>query len=131
MHATRAGGLLSLMKMFSTFFGLRLPFLLFCASEKLSRTLQGKDLSAQDAFKAASLTKAYYQRQWNNENFDKFYSYVLLEAKTIKDIKEPKLPKQRKNPKRFDDGTESHIYSTPKDLFRHHYFNVLNLIVGD
>ena len=62
MHATRAGGLLSLMKKFSTFFGLKLSFLLFSASEQLSRTLQSKDLSAQDALKATSLRKAYYQR---------------------------------------------------------------------
>ena len=131
VHATRAGGLLSLMKKFSTFFGLKLSFLLFSASEQLSRALQGKDLSAQDAFKATSLTKAYYQRQRNDENFDKFYSYVLLEAKSIKDIKEPKLPKQKKTPKRFDDGAESHVYSTPKDLFRHHYFDVRDLIIGE
>ena len=122
VHATRAGGLLSLMK---------ISFVLFPASEQLSRTLQGKDLSAQDAFKATSLTKAYYQRQRNDENFDKFYSYVLLEAKTIKNIKEPKPPKQKKTPKRFDDGAESHVYSTPKDLSRHHYFDILDLIIGE
>ena len=61
MHATRAGCLLSLIKTFSTFFGLKLSFLLFSAIEQLSRTLQSKDLSAQDAFKAASLMKAFQQ----------------------------------------------------------------------
>ena len=55
----------------------------------------------------------------------------MLEAKTIKDIKEPKRPKQKKTPKRFDDGAKSHVYSTPKDLFRHHYFDVLDLIIGE
>ncbi len=79
VHATRAGGLLYLMKKFSTFFGL----------------------------------------------------YVLLEAKTIKDIKEPKRPKQRKKRKRFDYGAESHVYPTPKDHFRHHYFDVLHLFIGE
>ena len=52
----------------------------------------------------------------------------MLEAKTIKDIIEPK---QKQTPKCFDDGVESHVYSTPKDLFRHHYFDVLNLIIGE
>ena len=59
-YARRAGGQHALMEKFSTFFGLKLAHLLFGAAEQLSRTLQSKQTSAQDAFKAAGLAKAFY-----------------------------------------------------------------------
>ena len=79
-HAGRAGGLKTSMEKFSTFFSLKLSHFLFAASEQLSLSLQSKDISAQEAFKAASLTKSIYHRQRNDENFDKFYLSVLQES---------------------------------------------------
>lgn len=130
-HARRAGGLLALMEKFSTFFGLKLSHLLFAASEQLSLTLQSKDISAQDAFKAASLTKAYYQRKRNDENFDEFYSYVLQEAGKIEHVEEPKLPRRKKVPRRIDDGAENHVYLTPKAHFKHNFFEVIDWIIAE
>ena len=81
-HAGRAGGLKTSMEKFSTFFSLKLSHFLFAASEQLSLSLQSKDISAQEAFKAASLTKSYYHRQRNDESFDKFYLSVLQQSET-------------------------------------------------
>ena len=42
-YGLKAGGFLASLEKFSTYFGLRLSFLLFAASEQLSLSLQGKD----------------------------------------------------------------------------------------
>ena len=69
-YARRAAGQHALMEKFSTFFGLKLAHLLFGASQQLSRTLQSKQKSAEDAFKAAGLAKVFYSRQRSDEAFD-------------------------------------------------------------
>ena len=51
-------GLKTSVEKFSTFFN-SLSHFLFAASEQLSLSLQSKDISTQEAFKAASLTKSY------------------------------------------------------------------------
>ena len=54
-YGLKAGGFLASLEKFRTYFGLRLSFLLFAASEQLSLSLQGKDTSAQEAITAATL----------------------------------------------------------------------------
>ena len=130
-HAGRAGGLKTSMEKFSTFFSLKLSHFLFAASEQLSLSLQSKDISAQEAFKAASLTKSYYHRQRNDENFDKFYLSILQESERTEHVKEPKLPKLRKVPKRIDGGAESHVCQTPKKHYRRIFFEVIDCISGE
>ena len=120
VHAGRAGGLKTLMEKFSTFFSLKLSHFLFAAFEQLS--LQSKDISAQEAFKAASLTNSYYHQQRNDENFNKSYLSVLQESERIKHVKEPKLSKLRKVPKHIDGGAQSHVYQTPKEHYSQIFF---------
>ena len=57
----KAGGLLTLMEKFSTYFGAKLSHLVFVATEQLATTLQ-KNINAQ-AMAAAKATKAFLQRQ--------------------------------------------------------------------
>ena len=110
VHAGRAGGLKTSMEKFSTFFSLKLSHFLFAAFEQLS--LQSKDISTQEAFKAASLTNSYYHQQRNDENFDKSYLSVLQESERIEHVKEPKLSKLRKV---SYGGAQNHVYQTPKE----------------
>ena len=98
--------------------------------EELSLSLKSKDISAQEAFKAASLTKSYYNRQTNDENFDKFYLSVLQESERTEHVKEPKLPKLRKVPKCIDGGAESHVYQTPKEHYRQIFLKLLIVSVA-
>ena len=49
---------------FSTFFGLKLSFMVFSATEQLSRALQGKDTTIQEAQSAAFLTIAQTKNRW-------------------------------------------------------------------
>ena len=59
--------------MFSTFFGLKLCFLVFSATEQLSRTLQAKYITIQAAKEAALLAEAHLRRQQSNTAYDAFY----------------------------------------------------------
>ena len=43
-------------------------------------------------------------------------------------MQQPTLPRQKRIPKRIDDNTQNHVYSTPKDFFRHQYYEVLDLL---
>lgn len=128
-YSRRAGGQHTLMDKFSTFFGLKLAQLLFGASEQLSCTLQSKQTSAQDAFRAANLAKAFYNRQRTDEAFENFYSSVLREAQGHEEIEEPVLPRKRKVPRRLDDGAAGHVYESPKDYFQPQYFDVIDKIM--
>ena len=95
-HARKAGGLLAQFEMFSTFFGLKLCFLVFSATEQLSRTLQAKDITIQEAKEATLLAEAHLRRQRSNTAYDAFYEKTVLESNTL--TSEPKLPIKLKPP---------------------------------
>ena len=61
-YGLKAYGLLSALEIFSTLFGLKLSYLIFGASETLSKSLQGKGTTLQKAFAAVNLAKAFYIR---------------------------------------------------------------------
>ena len=44
---------------------------------------------------------------------------------------DPKLPRYRKIPRRYYDGESPHQYLTPKDKYRHMYFETLKLAFGE
>lgn len=54
-----------------------------------------------------------------------FMIKVLHESKNL--TEEPSLPRIRKVPRRLDDGSSGHVYSSPKDRYRHVYFEALDL----
>ena len=59
----KALGLLALMERFSTYFGLKLAFLVFSATEQASSTLQYKDINAQEAAMAIDAAKTFLGRR--------------------------------------------------------------------
>lgn len=129
-YGSKAAGLLSSLEKFSTLFGLKLGYLLFSASETLSKSLQGKDTTLQEALSSVCLTKAFYRRQRTDEAFSDFYEGVLDTAHKEK-IGEPQLPRYRRTPMRFDDGSQPHRFSVPKDYFRHLYFQACDLLLQE
>ena len=56
-------GILAIMERFTTYFGLKLSFLIFSAMEQLSKTLQYKDINAQDVSTALDAEKNTYLRR--------------------------------------------------------------------
>ena len=129
-HGLKANGVLAALEKFQTLFGLKLGHLLFRPAEEVSKTLQGKDTSIQEAVSAVNLGKRFYQRQREVEEFDRFYDSVVEEAKELK-IGEPKLPRYRKAPARLDDGSQPHRYSTPRDYFRQHYHEACDILIRE
>ena len=43
---------------------------------------------------------------------------------------EPTLPRQRRLPRRIDDGTPAHVFESPKSYFKKQYFEVFDLVIG-
>lgn len=82
-YAYKAGGLLSFMDKFSTFYGLVLFQLIFAGMEQLSITLPHKDLTVQEAISASKLAVLYLERQRSEQTFGKFYSRAVENSKDL------------------------------------------------
>ena len=117
------------MEKFSTFFGLKLGYLVFRVTERLSCTLQGKDTTIQEAIQAAKLTESYLQRLRSDENFSKFYQQVVQASQDLTD--EPVLPRTRKIPRHINDGADPHQHHTPEDYHRQQYFQALDEVTNE
>lgn len=66
-YVMKAGGFLRLLQEFTTFFGVKLCQVIFAPTEQLSRILQGKDTTIQEAREAA-ITAEMYLRRLRTEN---------------------------------------------------------------
>ena len=97
--------------------------------EQLSKTLQYKDINAQEVSTAVSAAKRFLERQRDDLAFKSFYSSVVREAHEL--TGEPMLPRQRRIPCRVDDGAPNHHFESPEDFFWKQYFEVLDLLVSE
>ena len=116
-YGMKAGGILETLLKFQTLFGLQLAYLLFGASESLSRSLQVKDLSLQEALSAVNLAKSFYERQRNDQAFKSCHDKAVHKALELQ-IGEPILPRYRRAPRRIDEGSTPHRFTTPVEYFR-------------
>ncbi|XP_065900823.1 zinc finger MYM-type protein 1-like [Dysidea avara] len=128
-YAAKANGMASKMDNFDTFFGLKLAYLIFSAAEQVSINIQAKDVTVQEAVRGAQLLITHLNSMRNEARFNSFYSEVMRESVNL--TAEPTLPRQRKRPRRIDDGASSHIYETPKDRHRRMYFEVAEATAGE
>ena len=125
-YAMKASGFVRQLHLFNTFFGLKLCTVIFAPTEQLSCTLQSKDTTVQEAREAALVTEKVLQRQRTDSAFQDFYKTIVAASQNLTD--EPVLPKQRKLPRRIDDGAPSHQPSTPAKLYRQKYFEALDVV---
>ena len=95
----KANGYLTSMQQFGSFFGLKLLYLIFAATEQLSLTLQGKDTTIQEGYQAAVVARSYFEKQRTDAAYDTFYSVVVTKSKDMTD--DPVLPRRRP-PRRID-----------------------------
>ncbi len=128
-YGMKARGYLHAMDKFKTYFGLKLSFQIFSATEQLSTTLQGINTCLQEAVTASRLAISFLERQRNDEAFDCFYSSVLLESREL--TEEPVLPRQRHPPKRIEDGSSPHNCKDPKSLLKKDYYEVLDITIQE
>ena len=116
-YALKAGGYLTTMDKFSTFFGLKVSYLIFSATEQLSLTLQGRSTTIQEAVDSANLAIQFLQSQRNEDVFDRFYSRTVEDSKEL--TSELTLPRYRRAPKRFDEhSSHTHTFDDTKSYFK-------------
>ena len=127
-YAAKAHGILQ-MEMFDTFFGLKLAHLIFSAAEQFSVNLQAKDITVQEAIHGAELLVHHLKSNQTESKFDLFYDQIIEQSSTP--TEQPKLPRYRKMPRRFDEGENPHRYVEPKDRFRHINYDALELVAGE
>ena len=118
-YAAKASGMVSKMDNFD----------IFSAAEQVSINIQVKDITIQEAVHGAQLLKTHLGSMRNETKFDSFYSEVISDSADL--TEEPILPRQRKRPRRLDDGATPHRYETPKDRHCHMYLEVTELTAGE
>ena len=98
-------------------------------TDNLSRTLQHGHVSAAEGQVVATMTMSTLASLRNDERFDLFWEKVTKMA-TERDVDEPKLPRQRKRPARYEQGrAPPEFHSTAKEFYRPIYYEGPDLIV--
>lgn len=125
----RIQGVSAQMKSFKFLFGVMLGELILRHTDNLSRTLQHKTVSAAEGQEIARMTVETLNSIRSGESFDLFWAKVSSTAESL-DVGKPQLPRRHKVPKRIDDGTSTgDFHSSPKEYYRQHYFQAVDMIV--
>ena len=129
-YGLKAGGILAAMEKFLTLFGLRLGFLLFATAEEVSKGLQAKDTTLQQALASITLASAFYRRQRTEQAFNRFFEDTVTKAQELQ-IGMPELPRYRRPPARINDGSQPHQFSTPQEYCRQIYYQGCDLLMRE
>ena len=124
----KACGLLAMMDKFSFYFGLKVAHIIFAATEQVSKSLQKKDITAQEAIAVVKHATRFLTDQRSDACFSKFYDMVTEERKNLTEA--PKLPRQR-TPNRYNDGGADHIFDTPADLYCKEYYDAFDVVIAE
>ncbi|XP_064420758.1 52 kDa repressor of the inhibitor of the protein kinase-like [Latimeria chalumnae] len=123
-----ASGLATKLEKFSTFIGLCLAKNLFSVCEQLASTLQSPSITAQVTLTGVNALKDTLQGQ--RDGFHLFYEQTTTRATSIAFIEDPKLPRQRKVPRRFQHGDAAqHNFPSAEDFYRAHYFEAIDACI--
>ena len=125
-YAAKAHGLHMRMESFDTYFGLKLAYTVYSAAEQFFVNLQVKNITVQEAIRGAKLLVSHLKSLRTEAHFDTFYEQILVQSATL--TEEPQLPRYRKLP---EEGDHPHRYVSPKDKYRHDYFEILELAAGE
>ena len=127
----RIRGVQAMMTSFDFFFGCSLGERLLKQIDNLNSPLQSASMSAagsaaQGSILAHDVTKTLLKGR-NDSSFELFWELILKRKENFKHVSDPKLPKRRKVPQRFEVGeSNTHYYpSTPKEHCRQIYFDVM------
>ncbi len=126
----RLNGVASQMRSFDFFFGCTLGEVMLRHTDNLSKSLQTDNISAADGQKNAQRTTAALQSLRCDEEFDAFWKLVLDKA-SKSDVNDPALPRKRKRPARFNEGTAPAEFSlSVEDHYRKVFFEVVDHLIG-
>ena len=121
----------SQMSKFDFYHGVVLGELILCHTDNLNRTLQKSEISAAEGQNVAGLVVKTLQSIRSDNSFKLFWEKTNKEANNL-GVMEPLLPRQRKTPRRLDDGASSsyNFPATSEDYYRQIYFEAIDLIVN-
>ena len=125
----KACGLLAMMDKFSFYFGLKVAHIIFAATEQVLKSLQKKDITAQEAIAVVKQATRFLNDQRSDACFSKFYDMVTEETKNLTEA--PKLPRQKRTPNRYNDGGADHIFDTPADLYCKEYYDAFDVVIAE
>ncbi|XP_076341725.1 zinc finger MYM-type protein 1-like [Tachypleus tridentatus] len=86
---------------FEYFFAFHLGVAVYSLTDNLSKTLQKTCMSATQGQQNAKLAAGVLDKMRNDSNFDKIYEEVHRKAMEL-NIFEPQMPRQKREPKRFE-----------------------------
>lgn len=125
----RIQGVSSQMNTFNFLFGTYLGELVLRHTDNLSKTLQHRSLCAAEGQIMADMVTRTIEKLRDDLSFDMFWLKVLKMSESL-DM-EPQLPRQRKRPRRCEDGlADAEFHSDVKAYFRQHYFEAIDLIIN-
>ena len=120
----------SLIKTFRYLFGFALGQLILRHSDNLSKTLQSPKLSAAEGQRIALMTVATLRVLRDDTQFDLFWK-SLQETRTKLDVDDPVLPRKRKVPRRYEEGSaEPEFFDVCKQFYCQQYYEAPDLIVN-
>lgn len=126
----RIRGVDTYMSRFDFYFGLHLGHFLLRHADNLSATLQTRKLSAAEGQSVAAMTINTLKGLRTEREFALFWSLVTKRA-ADNDVDEPRLPRRRKAPRRFEEGSADPTYpETSEAYYRPIYFEALDFIVS-
>ena len=101
--AAKASGLGCLMEKFETYFGLKLSYVAFVATEQLAITLQAKDVNAHICTGAVNATKLFLKNQCDDSRLTRFFESVTSDSENS--TEKPTLLRKRRAPRRLSTTT--------------------------
>lgn len=126
----RINGVSAQMKTFSFLFGVILGEMLLRHCDNLSQTLQTKTISAAEGQHVGQMVIDTLQTVRTDESFELFWKKVCITAESV-DVEEPQLPRQRKVPKRYDDGLAGAEFPcTPKSYYWQLYYEATDNVIN-
>ena len=110
----RIQGVASQMMKFDFYFGISLGLLIMRHTDNLSKTMQRADMSAAEGQGVTSMTVTTLKSLRNNANFNLYWKKTTDAAANL-NVSEPALPRRRKAPRRFDEGSTPTFHETVED----------------
>ncbi len=126
----RIRGISNVMSTLDYLYGNVLGEMLLKHADYFSRSLQTRTLSAAEGQQIAKMTIQTLKSLRTDSSFDLFWSKIRKKAADL-DVDEPQLPRRRRIPPRFDEGTsEGDYHSDVKAYYRLSYYEAIDLIVN-
>ena len=121
----KADGYLKKMDSFAFYFNLLTLIFIFEIIENLNEALQKHDLDISNSHNSINITIQSIEKLRNDDAFRKHWSTVMSGIEKL-DIEPPSVPRVRKAPKRYESQSSPHNFSTPEELYRKLYFEVID-----